>query len=515
MSETTRSRVGPDLRRGIEISDVGDGEVIFGHVGDSPVALVRDGETYRAFDAVCPHYGASLADGLTREGNIRCPWHHARFSLKDGSILSPPAMDPLPQRSVSARDGRVVVGDSLKGDPLRPVGTPARSPSSVIIIGGGAAGSTAAETLRREGYEGPVLVIDPEPEAPYDRPNLSKDYLAGDAPEEWIPLRSREFLDDHRIERLEERAARIETEAKEIVLQNGRRLPYGELLLATGSRPRTLPISGADMDHVYTLRSLEDCRRIIQAAEEAERAAIVGASFIGMEAAASLKGRGLEISVVAPEATPFEEVLGSELGSFLRSVHEDHGVTFHLNSTLEEIRPEGLSLADGSLVEADLVVLGVGVEPNVELARGAGLDVEDGIRVDQFLQTSVDHVYAAGDVARYPEPRLGKMVRIEHWVHAQRQGRTAARNILGHQEPFTDVPFFWTEQFGVPLAYVGHAEEWDEVEKNGDCGDAGCSFSFMKEGERVALATVYRDGESLRTEAKMEEAAAEEDAGEV
>jgi NADPH-dependent 2,4-dienoyl-CoA reductase/sulfur reductase-like enzyme len=254
------------------------------------------------------------------------------------------------------------------------------------------------------------------------------------------------------------------------------------------------------------LRSLQDCRRLIEGVEDASSVAVVGASFIGMEVASSLKERGLDVTVVARESKPFEKVFGPELGSFLQSLHEDHGIEFRLEAEVQEVNAKGVLLGDSSTVDAERVVLGLGVEPDVRLAKGAGLEVEDGVVVDPFLRTSADDVYAAGDVARYPDPRSGAGIRIEHWVHAQRQGRTAARNLLGAEEAYTDVPFFWTRQFGVSVAYVGHAEGWEEVVADGGCGDpGGCSFSFMKDGQEMAFATIRRDKESLRKEAEMEQ----------
>lgn len=505
MSNDAPPPVGPDLKEGIPLSDLSDGAPIFGHVGDKPVLVVRRGDGIAAYDAVCTHYGAPLAGGIAHHGTLRCPWHHACFSLAGGDVLGGPALDPLPRRSVSVQEDRVTVGDLLKEDPLKRVGTPSREPDTVVIVGAGAAGTSAAETLRREGYERSILLIDPDPDAPYDRPNLSKDFLSGEAPEEWIPLRPDGFFSDHGINRIHDLVSEVDTDNHRVSLEGGRSLPFGALILATGSRPRTLTVPGANLDHVHTLRSLADCRKIIQSTDSAKHAAVVGASFIGMEVAASLTARGISVTVIAPDKVPFQSILGQDLGAFIKGLHEERGVSFKLESTVEEIRSDSVVLADGSEVDANLVVVGIGVDPDLSLARKAGLEIDDGIVVDEFLRTSHIDVYAVGDIALYPEPRLGRPVRIEHWAVALRQGRTAARNILGKEEPFTDVPFFWTQHFGTPVAYIGHGEGWDETVHTGDCGEDGCSTLFRKEGTRLAVATVFQDERSLRTEVEMEE----------
>lgn len=480
-------------------------EPFFGHVDDSPVFLIlkKNGEV-RAFSAVCTHYGAPLADGILSGNTLRCPWHHARFCVEDGAVDRGPAFNPLAQRSVMVEDGVVKVGDVVEEDPLSPRRRPPRSPETVIIVGAGAAGISAAETLVREGYSGAIHLVDPDPDAPYDRPNLSKDYLAGEAPEEWIPLRSQEFLEEHNISRVHSRVESLDLEKGWVVLDGDETLPFDALLLAPGAIPRKLDVPGVEQEHVFTLRSLADCRSIISMSEKAERAVVIGASFIGTEVAASLRTRGLDVAVVAPEEVPFEPVLGRDLGGFIQGLHEDEGVRFHLGSTVREIQQDQVVLENGTEIPADLVVVGIGVEPRLELAREAGLELDDGIVVDDFLQTSHPNVYAAGDVAFYPEHRLGRRVRVEHWVHARRQGRNVALNILGWEEPFRDVPFFWTEHYGTPVAYVGHAEGWDEAIKKGECHEDGCSIAFRESGRVLARATVYRDRESLETEAEME-----------
>ncbi len=369
--------------------------------------------------------------------------------------------------------------------------------------------------LRREGYAGPVVLIDPDEPAPYDRPNLSKDYLAGNAPEEWIPLRPGDFWAEHDVERRTDRVLSIDPDARTVTLDGGETISYGALLLATGASPVRLNVPGADQDHVHVLRTLADTRRIIAAAADAARAVVVGASFIGMEVAMSLRQRGLDVTVVAPEAVPFARVFGEDAGRFVQELHAGHGVQFRLGSTVTEIGEATVRLDDPDRTEldADLVVVGIGVRPDTALAQAAGLDVDDGVVVSARLETSAPGIYAAGDIARYPDPRTGERQRIEHWVVAQRQGQAAARNILGRDAPYTDAPFFWTQHYDVPLAYVGHAEAWDDVRFDGKPGDGPFVAEYLEDGERRAVLGYFRDDVVLGVEAEMEEEGREGAAG--
>lgn len=495
--------VGPDLATGIPLADLREGEPLVGHKDGEPVLLVRGPEGVRAISATCTHYGAPLADGLVVGDTVRCPWHHACFSLRTGEALAAPARDPLPWWDVEVRDGTVLLGRRHQELPLSPRGRRASAPSPMVILGAGAAGSAAAEAFRREGYQGRVIMVDPDADAPYDRPNLSKDYLAGAAPEEWIPLRGSGFYSENGIERVVDRATALDPERRLIRLASGDVIEFASLLIATGASPRMLDLPGADRAHVRTLRSFADCRRIIAHAEAAEHAVVVGAGFIGMEVAASLRSRGLGVTVVAPEEVPFEAVLGPELGALLWSVHEQNGVSFQLRHTVAAIGADHVVLDDETRIAADLVVVGIGVRPETGLAGAAGLEVADGIAVDEMLRTSAPGVYAAGDNARWTDPRSGRSLRVEHWVVAQRQGQAAARNMLGRDEPYRDVPFFWTTQFGVGVSYVGHAADWDRVEVEGDPGEKDVAYRYMRGGEVLAVATIGRDRFSLEADAAM------------
>jgi NADPH-dependent 2,4-dienoyl-CoA reductase/sulfur reductase-like enzyme len=338
---------------------------------------------------------------------------------------------------------------------------------------------------------------------PVDRPNLSKDYLAGSAPEDWIPLRGREFYSERRIDLLEQvEVTAVDVERREVRLSTGRSLRYGALLLATGAEPVRLAIPGAD--RALTLRTLADSRAIVAGAAPGRRAVVIGASFIGLEVAASLRQRKMEVTVVAPEARPLERVLGPELGDFVRALHEEHGVKFQLGRKPARIEAQGVALDDGTALPADLVVMGVGVRPRLQLAQQAGLRVDQGVLVDSTLRTSAEAVWAAGDIARFPDPRSGRPIRVEHWVVAERQGQHVARAMLGAREPYRAVPFFWSQHYDVPINYVGHAEGWDSIEIAGDVTARNCLVAYRQSGRVQAVASIYRDRESLLIEAAME-----------
>jgi len=501
MNEPSADR-GPDLSFGVGLSDL-DGGRLRGHVGDDDVLLVRAGEEIFAVSAHCTHYHGPLADGVIDGHTVRCPWHHACFYLRTGEATEAPAIAPLRRWEV------VREGDRLFVRPARADERPKRraaqdEPKRIVIVGGGAAGYAAAEMLRRSGYDGELSILSNEAHAPVDRPNLSKDYLAGSAPEEWIPLQSESFYSENKI-RLELRTAvtAIDPNARTVSTASGS-FPYDRLLLATGAEPVRLPIRGATQANIHTLRTLEDSQSIIAAVKGAKRAIIIGASFIGLEVAASLRHRGLEVHVVAPEARPMERILGPAMGDFVRALHEEHGVIFHLGETVNAISASRATLSGGAALEADLIIMGVGVRPRLALAEQAGLALDRGVLVNEFLETSAPGIYAAGDIARYPDPRLSAPVRVEHWVVAERQGQAAALNMLGERRRFSAVPFFWSQHYDVPVNYVGHAETWDQVEVEGDIAARDCLLRFRKQGRVLAVASIYRDRESLQAEISME-----------
>jgi NADPH-dependent 2,4-dienoyl-CoA reductase/sulfur reductase-like enzyme/nitrite reductase/ring-hydroxylating ferredoxin subunit len=503
VTEEQAVAIRPDLTEGVAETDFVGGKLL-GHVGDQDILLVQSGGQIFAIDAHCTHYHGPLADGLVVGNTIRCPWHHACFDLRSGEAMHAPAIAPLTSWRVEQREGRIFVSEqAIASKPTRKA--PATAPEQIVIVGGGAAGYAAAEMLRRLDYAGRVVMLSKDGDAPVDRPNLSKDYLAGTAPAEWVPLQPDEFYKNAKIDlRLNTEVASIGTAARRVVAADGASFPYDRLLLATGAEPVRLTIPGAQQANVFALRSFADCRAIIQAASGARRAVIIGASFIGLEVAAALRTREIEVHVVAPEKRPMERILGPGMGDFIHALHVEHGVVFHLEDSVTAIAGNHVTLGSGNTLEADFVVAGIGVRPRLSLAEQAGLAMDRGVTVDACLETSVPGIYAAGDIARWPDAHSGQNIRVEHWVVAERQGQTAARNMLGDRSQFDAVPFFWSQHYDVPINYLGHAERWDEIVVEGDIAARDCLLKYRQGGRTLAVASIFRDLESLEIEAGME-----------
>jgi len=509
MTQQPAVMTGPDLAKGIALAELADGGMLVGHAGPEQVLLIRRGTEIFAIGAECTHYHGPLVDGLLVGDTVRCPWHHACFDLRTGEASRAPAFDPVACWSVEQRDGQIFVREKQERPETLPRGKIlSKAPDKIVIVGGGAAGYAAADRLRRERYQGSIVMLSNEDAAPIDRPNLSKDYLAGTAPEDWVPMRPDSFYSENGIDlRLTANVIGIDARSRQVILADGSNVAYDRLLLATGAEPVRLSIPGADLPHVHTLRTLADCRAIIARAGTARRAVVMGASFIGLEVAASLRARGIGVDVVAPDKRPMERVLGPGMGDFVRSLHEAHGVVFHLENTATAIDGSQVTLRDGTTIAADFVVAGIGVRPRIALAESAGVTVDRGVIVNAWLETSVPEIFAAGDIARWPDPHSGEMIRVEHWVVAQRQGQTAALNMLGHREKYTDVPFFWSQHYDVQINYVGHAEKWDELTVEGDIMGKDCLLRFRRDGRLLAVASIFRDVESLQAEVAMERGA--------
>ncbi len=499
-----KKQKGPDFARGVSLSKFTDGAMLQGHFKGEPILVARREDAYFAIGAHCTHYSGPLADGLMVDDTVRCPWHHACFSLRTGEAIRAPALAPVTCWKVETT-GRKLFVRGKKAGKNPPPASSAKSPQRVVIVGGGAAAEAAAEMLRHQGYRGRLTMISADDSVPYDRPALSKDFLTGAASKKLLPLHTPDFYRKHEIELLlNTRVAAIDPRSHSVQLVKGGRRKFDALLLATGAAPVKLEVPGADLPHVSYLRTRSDCSAIIAKAGKAKSIVVIGASFIAMEVAASLVQPKLQVHIVAPEAVPMEKVLGPGVGAYLQSLHQRKGVVFHLQQSVVSIDEHKVTLTDGHTIEAGLVVIGIGVKPLTDLAERAGIRTDRGVLVDEHLETSVPGIFAAGDIARWPDPLTGERIRVEHWVVAQRQGQTAARNILGHRERFDTIPFFWTTQFDFTLNYVGHAENWDRIDLDGSIEDQNCKLSYQRQGKTLAIATIGRDRQSLEAELAME-----------
>jgi len=496
----------PDLKAGVALAALADGAMLRGQVDGEDAILLRQGDALYAIGAQCTHYHAELRDGLLDGNVLHCPMHHAQFDVRSGEALCAPALDPLPCWRVDRAGGQAFVRERIVAPPRSRRDPP---PADVVIVGGGAAGLAAADMLRREGYAGRLALLSADVDAPVDRPNLSKDFLAGTAPADWMPLRGDDWYAERNIELLlNTRVAAIDVARREVRLEGGATRRFDALLLATGADPVQLAVPGAAPGQVQTLRTFADGRAIAARAASARSALVIGASFIGLEVAASLRSRGLEVHVVAPEKVPMERVLGEALGRFVHDLHVGHGVEFHLGATVAKLDGANATLTDGSTIAADLIVSGVGVRPTVSLAEQAGLAIDRGVSVDGYLQTSAPGIFAAGDIARWPDVHSGERIRVEHWTLAERQGQVAALNILGRRQRFEVTPFFWSQHYDVAIQYVGHAEAWDRIDIDGSPAARDCAARYVKGGRTLAVVTISRDLESLRAERELERSVA-------
>ena len=494
----------PDFSKRVPLASIPDGGILAGVVGEKAVLLTRSGNEVRAFSGICTHLGAPLEQGICVQGQVRCPWHHARFNLMTGEAVTAPAFDALKSWAVDrVGDEVVITAETSRGSSLQKRGFEGHSEPGFVILGGGAAGYAAAHELRCRGHEGPVTLVSEDESPPYDRTLLTKDYLDGKFGADRLPI-AKTSLDDLGITLLAATKAKsIDIAAHQLHLADGRALPYTKLLLATGAEPNRLQVAGAHLPHVRLLRSLADCRALLTRLTAGAKVVVIGSSFIGLEAAASIRSRGFDVAVVTSEAEPMRKVLGPALARAILSAHTGQGVMFRMRASVKAITDGAVHFADGSSLPADLVVLGIGVKPRIAIADAAGLKVNDGVVVDQFLRTSDPDIYAAGDIARWPDPRSGR-VRVEHWVVAERQGQIAARNMMGEAETYAAIPFFWSKHFDMSFRYLGHAEEWDEEAIEGNLDERDAVVRLRKKGEDQAVITVGRDRQALEFEERWE-----------
>ncbi|MGJ3253899.1 MAG: FAD-dependent oxidoreductase [Elainellaceae cyanobacterium] len=485
-----------------KVNDLHDGEMKQVLVDQTPVLLARVGDEFYASGANCTHYGAPLARGALTGTRVVCPWHNACFDVTTGEQQQPPGLDDLPQFQVHVNNGNVAVTvpDEAPRQQPPPMASydPDADPRVFVVIGAGAAGINAVETLRKDGFQGRVIMVTADDELPYDRTKASKQYLSGNASENSMLLRSPDFYKDHDIEVWTGRwVTRVEPRTHQIEFADGMTMGYDALLLATGGKAKQLDAPGIDLENIFTLRSYEDADAIIDAAEHASTAVVIGSSFIGMEAAAALVQHDVDVTVISPESAPFEMILGRDLGQFFQQVHDDHGVKFKLGTKATQFEGAGnvetVILDTDERIAADMVVVGVGVQPATDILRDLQLDERDrSVPTDQYLQVTRD-LYAAGDIARFPDWRTGEAVRIEHWRLAAQHGRIAAHNMMGKAVRFAGVPFFWTTQFDVRLRYVGHAEHWDEIFIDGDLSSKEFIVFYITDNQLMAAAGSNRD----------------------
>jgi 3-phenylpropionate/trans-cinnamate dioxygenase ferredoxin reductase subunit len=366
-----------------------------------------------------------------------------------------------------------------------------------VIVGANLAGGRAAFALRQEGFEGRVVLIGAEPEPPYERPPLSKEYLRGDVAKEKLFIARPEAYDEQAIElQLGLRAKAFDPAAHTVELENGERIGYDKLLLATGGYPRELDVPGAGLEGIYELRTLADSERIGAELRHGRRLTVIGAGFIGAEIAASAQMKGLDVTVVEMLPVPLVRALGPEMGGIYADIHRDHGVHLYTNEAIERFEGathiERVVTSTGRSIDCDFVVVGVGIVPASELAAQAGLEVDNGIILNEYCETSAADVYACGDVANYYHPLLGHRLRVEHWSNAQNQGIAAAKSMLGLREPYADIPWFWSDQYDLNLQYVGHAVRWDEVVLRGNVAERKFTAFYIEGGRLRAALTVNR-----------------------
>jgi NADPH-dependent 2,4-dienoyl-CoA reductase/sulfur reductase-like enzyme/nitrite reductase/ring-hydroxylating ferredoxin subunit len=474
---------------------------------DRKLLLVSlDGKIY-ACGGECPHYKAPLTDGLLAGHIVTCPWHNARFDVRDGRMVSPPALNDIPSYEAKIESGQVWIRPKGGTAIEMPPGSDGRT---FVIVGAGAAGNAAAETLRREGFSGRIVLIGSEAQGPYDRTMLSKDYLSGEAPAKWLPLRGEKFYNRLEIEvRAGTRVVSLDPRSRMLGLEDGGELRGDRILLATGTVALRLAIPGSELPGCFTLRSLEDADALIARLAHAEKVVLIGGSFIALEAASSLRHRGLEVHVVAPESVPLVKVFGERIGRRLLGRHESQGVRFHLARTAARIEGDewvrAVELSDGRRLAADAVLIGVGVRPAVEFLAGSGLAEAGAVPVDARHETAAEGIFAAGDIALVKDPAGGPPRRIEHWVEAERQGRHAARAMLGKALLAREAPFFWTRQHGQSLRYAGHAPAWDRVAFRGDPEAESFLAGFYSGGVLKAVAGAGLAREFIRLGQLLEE----------
>lgn len=491
-----------------KLTDLQEGEMKQVTADGTDILLTKLDGNYYAVGAYCTHYGAPLATGALCGKHVICPWHHAWFDITNGDLLEPPALDSLPHYDIEIKDEQIHVWLPVERTDRRlPLMASCNADADkriFAILGGGAAGYAAAQTLREDGFLGRIIIITQEKELPYDRPKLSKGYLEGKAKPKEVPLRTKDFFQNHHIEVLTEKVAKqLDHENNTIIFEEGDPLKYDALLVATGGLPNKMDVPGANLENIFILRSYDSADALIDTVENIKKVVIVGASFIGMEAAASLQSRGLSVTVVAPDKVPFAKTLGPEIGEFFKTLHEENGVQFKLETHVKEFKGnskvESVILDSGEQLETDLVITGIGVTPATDIFENIEKQKDGGVVTDIHLNLAPG-LYAAGDIAATPNSLTKEPTRIEHWRYALQQGRTAASNMVGKNIPFSGIPFFWTKNFGVSLRYLGHAKDWDEIFFDGEVQKKNFLAFYIKNNRISAVSGIGRDKQMAHLE---------------
>ena len=485
------------------VADLAPGQMRTADAGGTEVLLCNVDGAITALHPRCTHYGAPLVDGELNGFRVVCPWHHACFDARTGRHVEAPGCDALASYPVEVRDGEAFVtlpddvGDGQRPNPMaRPAvggGEAGRLP--YLVVGGGPAGAHAVEGLRQGGYDGPITLVTAEPHLPYDRTQVSKGFLTGDRPAGRMPLRGADFYAELGVDVLTGTVVeRVDAKAHRAHLAGGGRIDYAKACVATGSTARTLDVPGARLPAIYTVRTWEDAEAVRAAAGEYTSVVVVGASFIGMEAAMALAGMGCEVTVVSPEEVPFGKTFGARVGRAVQRWQEGLGVAFRLGEQVEGFegirKVTGVKLGGGEVLPASFVVVGIGVSPNSDLIEGLPPGPDGGIPVDEHGYAGYD-LYVAGDIASAPQDADGSRARIEHWRVAAQQGTVAGNNMAGAARALRSVPYFWTNQAGHNLRYAGHHGEVDNIVFDGRPED-GPFIAYYLEGDRVAAALGYK-----------------------
>ncbi len=483
----------------LSLSDIEENIPKLIEYGEDRVLVHRSGEEITAVSAACTHHGGPLEDGLLIDHVLTCPKHGSRFDVSTGICQCPPAFKDLSLFETKTEGGTLL----LRRKKLEPVSVILRKESGTfLIIGSGAAGTAAAVTLRREGFAGRLIMVTAETLLPYDRPQLSKDSLSGNLVGGTVFLQNEEYFNSRKIELLMGRQiAQVDPKNRQIVFMDDDFLLYDKLLLATGGIPRTPGIPGTDLRNFFLLRNLSDAESIAAAAGTAESVLIIGAGFIGLETAASLRERGLEVHVIAPEQVPLAGVFGRRIGERMMKIHEERGVKFHLGKSVVRLTGEGsvegAELSDESTLKADMVVAGIGIIPAVHFFEDIGIVENTVIPVDEHMATGVEGIYAAGDNTLVRDFITGGMRHVEHWSEAMQQGQHAARCMMGSEEQYRGVPFFWSKQYDTVIRYAGNIPKIRKIRYLGDVEKGDFIAGYYRGNRLCAVSAVGKDREFM------------------